>query len=323
MEDAAKRIAEKLQGKPTVEGIAQLPQSQWSSLQLAIDHLRAERLTAQGVLKHYTQSRFVHPGTLRPGDVCRVEAALLDLAEVRGFEPVLLSPVAPFGSCSVFGCVDQNNVLGAGRGVEVMADPTNALAFEIADRIKSGRADPGKEMNLCAAARVVRGQMFSGEGMLSHFGIFCLVSRGRDSVGSYGCEKALLRAQMRCLWALYGKEMTIVLRKRGGYADGAGFLQAMETFLREEFPEVSLQVEDQEEDNAYYKGLNFKIYRTAEGKTFEVGDGGFVNWMEQLTGNRKERCLISGIGLDRILLMDEADTLFKLEKDLKKQGGTP
>lgn len=60
------------------------------------------------------------------------------LAEKQGFESVLLSPVSPFGSCSVFGCVDQNNVVGAGRGLEVLADPTNALALELGARIKGG-----------------------------------------------------------------------------------------------------------------------------------------------------------------------------------------
>ena len=30
----------------------------------------------------------------------------------------------------------------------------------------------------------------------------------------------------------------------------------------------------------------------------EVGDGGFVQWTQHLLGNRKERLLISGIGLD-------------------------
>jgi hypothetical protein len=31
----------------------------------------------------------------------------------------------------------------------------------------------------------------------------------------------------------------------------------------------------------------------------EIGDGGFVDWTQRLTGNRKERLLISGVGVDR------------------------
>ena len=102
--------------------------------------------------------------------------------------------------------------------------------------------------------------------------------------------------------------MSLTLRRRAGYSDPDGFLEAMKAFVQEELPELPVQIEEQEE-NAYYKGLNFKIYRTAHGETFEVGDGGFVDWMEQLVGNRKERCLISGLGMDRMLLFDEVDTL--------------
>ncbi|MBU5626587.1 hypothetical protein KQI82_06590 [Oscillibacter sp. MSJ-2] len=301
-----KKIIEKVEGKPLLEGLGQLSQSEWSSLQLAIDRLRAGRLTAPDVLRRYEQSRFAGPSPLSALDFHRLETALLSLAEKQGFESVLLSPVSPFGSCSVFGCVDQNNVVGAGRGLEVLADPTNALALELGTRIRGG-AGSG-ELHLCTTARVVRGQKFSGKGMLPHFGIFCMVSRGRDSAGGYSCEKALLRRQIRYCQALYGPQMSLTLRRRAGYTDPDGFLEAMETFLRNEMPEVPLRIEKQEE-NAYYKGLNFKIYWTAHGETFEVGDGGFVDWMEQLVGNRKERCLISGIGMDRMLLFDEMDTL--------------
>lgn len=34
-----------------------------------------------------------------------------------------------------------------------------------------------------------------------------------------------------------------------------------------------------------------------------IGDGGFVDWTQKLLGNKKERCLISGIGLDRLLMI--------------------
>ena len=300
------KIIKKAEGKPLLEGLAELSQSEWSSLQLALDRLRAERLTAPDVLRRYEQSRFVRPSPLNALKLHRLEAALLALAEKQGFESVLLSPVSPFGSCSVFGCVDQNNVVGAGRGLEVLADPTNALALELGARIKGGAGS--EELHLCTTARVVRGQNFSDKGMLPHFGIFCMVSRGRDSAGGYSCEKALLRRQLRCCQALYGTQMSLTLRRRAGYSDPDGFLEAMKAFVQEELPELPVQIEEQEE-NAYYKGLNFKIYRTAHGETFEVGDGGFVDWMEQLVGNRKERCLISGLGMDRMLLFDEVDTL--------------
>jgi hypothetical protein len=34
------------------------------------------------------------------------------------------------------------------------------------------------------------------------------------------------------------------------------------------------------------------------GKTFEIADGGFVDWTQQLLQNKKERMLSTGIGFD-------------------------
>jgi hypothetical protein len=34
----------------------------------------------------------------------------------------------------------------------------------------------------------------------------------------------------------------------------------------------------------------------------EVGDGGDVDWTARLTSNSKERCVISGLGVDRLAL---------------------
>jgi len=33
-----------------------------------------------------------------------------------------------------------------------------------------------------------------------------------------------------------------------------------------------------------------------------IADGGFVDWTQRLTGNRKERLLISGFGVDRLAI---------------------
>ena len=62
---------------------------------------------------------------------------------------------------------------------------------------------------------------------------------------------------------------------------------------------ISFDLEN--EDNNYYKGINFQIYMEKENERIEIGDGGFVDWMQKMLNNKKERCLISGIGLDRLL----------------------
>ena len=54
-------------------------------------------------------------------------------------------------------------------------------------------------------------------------------------------------------------------------------------------------------------GLNFKIYMQKEGDRIEIADGGFVDWISKLTGDKKDRCLISGLGLERLLSLPEKD----------------
>jgi hypothetical protein len=49
----------------------------------------------------------------------------------------------------------------------------------------------------------------------------------------------------------------------------------------------------------YYLDVCFKI--NADG--VEAGDGGFTDWTRTLTGNAKERLLISGLGLERVAAM--------------------
>ena len=94
----------------------------------------------------------------------------------------------------------------------------------------------------------------------------------------------------------------MVLRKRGGYTDGEGFFDRMTELVRSELPDVPISFDLAHEDNHYYKGINFKLYMEKENGKTEIGDGGFVDWIQRMTGNRKERCMISGIGIDRLLI---------------------
>src|SRR5262249_60409052 len=65
-----------------------------------------------------------------------------------------------------------------------------------------------------------------------------------------------------------------------------------------------IQAPERQSGRAYYRDLCFKVFAAAGGQRFEVGAGGFVDWTAKLLGNRKERLLISGYGLDRLALLD-------------------
>ena len=101
----------------------------------------------------------------------------------------------------------------------------------------------------------------------------------------------------------YNANLSITLRKRRGYTDNDGFFDAMTELIKTALPEVPLALDVEHEDNNYYKGISYTIYMEKDNGKIEIGDGGFVDWIQMMTNNKKERCLISGIGMDRLLLM--------------------
>jgi hypothetical protein len=234
------------------------------------------------------------------------EAELLKEAEEQGIKGLLLAPVSHLGSCSAFGCVNQNNVISASRGIEVLSDPTNMLAVIIADQLKSGAIDNRVPVHFCTTVRVARGQAVNGPRSFPHFGIFSIVSSGKDT-GSYACEKEMMVRQLSFYKGFFGKRysarLSAVLRKRGGYTDMDGFFTRMTELIRTELPDVSITLDEEHTENAYYKGINYKIFIHIGDEAIEIGDGGFVDWTQKLTGSKKQRCLISGIGIDRLLMI--------------------
>ena len=51
----------------------------------------------------------------------------------------------------------------------------------------------------------------------------------------------------------------------------------------------------------YYRDLCFKLNVRAGAAWAEIGDGGFTDWTARLTASAKERLLISGVGIDRVV----------------------
>ena len=306
MDAITDRILAQLGDRDLIEKLLALSNPDFHSLLLKLFQERARDVTPADLLKAFQTNRFAAPGEVDPAAYHLLEVELLALAREMEIAPVLLSPAAPFASCSAFGCVDQNNVVSAARGTEILSDPTNMLAVIIAAELKNHKADNKSPLHYCATGRVLRGQKFpQGKGVYPHFGLFCIVSSGRGG-GSYTCEKDLLMRHLayykKLLIERYNARLSVVLRKRGGYADGDGFFDRMTELVRSELPDVPISFDLTHEDNHYYKGINFKLYMEKEDGKTEIGDGGFVDWIQRMTGNRKERCLISGIGIDRLLI---------------------
>lgn len=283
-----------------------LSNSDLNTLFLEVYRLKAKKISPAGLLKFYQINRFAVPSDINAIAYHQIELELLKIADSMGISSIILSPSALFGSCSVFNCVDQNNVVSSTRGTETLSDPTNMLAIIISDLLKSGEISKTQIVHYCTTARAVRAQVFSGKRSFPHFGLFCIVSSGMDS-GSYSCEKKLLIKQLNYYKSLFNEKyrakLSVKLRKRGGYKDIDGFFNKMTELIQNELPEVPISFDLEHEDNNYYKGINFKLYMEKDSEIIEIGDGGFVDWIAKMTSNKKERCLISGVGLDRMLML--------------------
>ncbi|MGP3919609.1 hypothetical protein [Nonomuraea sp. 10N515B] len=255
-----------------------------TTLLLEVMRRRARALAPADVLRRYGQDRFVAPAPIPFGRLRRAEDAVLS-ALPDDVEVVTLAPVAPLGACSAVGPVDQNKVVSTIRNSEVAADPTNALALEAAVR---RRAVSGPEpVRLAALQRVTRAQRFEGAAVFAHFTLFALVTAGRDT-GDLAFERR------------HAAEHLAILAE-AVRACGIPDPETRVTVLDERFERVAAPLRakpdpDRETGRGYYTGLCYKIYSDG----LEVGDGGFVDWTAGLLGNRKERLLISALGVDRL-----------------------
>jgi hypothetical protein len=298
MEDVLGRVLPRIGGIETLDRLAALSGSDFTSVMLEVARRRAARETPASVLRRYERDRFVRPGPAA-GPIRRAEDALLGCLP-GDVEVVLLAPLVPVGAHSALGPVSQHKVVSTIRACEVAADPTNALALEAASRRAHAR-EQRAPVRLAAVQRVVRAQRF-GPGMFPHFGLFGLVTAGRDT-GSLEFERSALAAQLE-------------IAVRGVAEAGAGDAQIALTPLSDRGERIAAAVSadlawvvtdrDRQAGRGYYRDLCFKVNAYAGGEPREIGDGGFTDWTARLTANQKERLLISGLSTDQLAAMAPA-----------------
>ncbi len=291
-------------GEPDLVAILteRLSPSELSSLLLEVFHLHTHQITAPALLTAYRNNRFVQPAAIDPLAYREFELLWLKTACKQGFEPLELSPLAPLGSCSVVGTVHQNKILSATRGTEVVADATNMLALESCIR---RRADgfPVESLHYCAAHRHVRAQALSQPGFTAHFGVFCLTSAGRDT-GHFQFERENITRHIRLYLHLLQEKMQqqdlkITLKSLDPDSGANLLFEGVLEQLQTQFPGIEISVSHlPKSGQQYYRELQFGLLWQHDGRTFPIVDGGFTTWTQQLSGNRKERFLSSGIGLE-------------------------
>ncbi|WP_339209268.1 hypothetical protein MHH56_15840 [Paenibacillus sp. FSL K6-3182] len=288
--------------------VDRISSSDLNSLLLKVFSEKTKTSSPNDLLKRYKNNRFVHPADVDVLLLKRLELDVLDIASKHSFSPIQLSPVAPLGCSSVLGTVDQNKAISALRGTEVVSDATNLLALHISKLLKSNDSNDKRDnfIRFCTTHRHVRAQFFGdAPGMLPHFHLFCMVTSGLDE-GSYSFEKQSLWEHIKVYQSifktLFGSDIEIIISERSGYKDSTGLVSRIIKHGNELSLNVSVSSGEPNMENQYYKGIQFTL-KTVIGETeYFIGDGGFVDWTQNMLGSRKERLLISAIGLDRLIL---------------------
>jgi hypothetical protein len=278
-----------------------LRQTDLQSLLLSVATARAARVRPTDVVARWRRDRFVQPAACDPRRVSAIEARLWQLLPEE-FTGVDLSPVAPLGSCTAVGPVSQNRIVTTMRLSEVVSDSTNALAIEAA--IRRGKQPLGGPVHLAAAHRQLRAQVFDAGA--AHFRLFALVSSERDT-GSGHTEADLLNRHV----AFWSTALEALLPHRQPQIELTVFYgpvmaaRLSDTILPAHHSKAVRLVENPDRDSGrgYYAGLALRI--AADAGELEIGDGGITTWTQQLTGNAKERCVVSCIATER--LTDLAD----------------
>jgi len=301
------KITEGIEKKLGLPGIIdkiteRLSLSDLNSFLLELSRKSASKITPAELQKSYEQNRFVGPALIDPLGFMEFELQLLKLAKEKGLVPLELSPVSPLGSCSVVATVDQNKIVSAGRGTEVTADATNSLALECSKMRKEKKFD-NTDIHFCTAHRHIRAQQIGNtRGHTAHFKIFCAVTAGKDK-GSFDFEKNSLLRHLDFYQTFLKQQCgfdKIILRFRSlNTAEENRLFKAVRDFIQSKLTGFDYeQIEFSQDNHQYYHRLQFKIYLFSNNKEFEIGDGGYVDWTQKLTGNKKERFLISALGME-------------------------
>lgn len=307
MKNIIKKIESKTGYKNIVETISsKISGSEFNSLLLGLFQKRTDDLTPSKVLHEFKKNRFCLPSSVSPIVYKKEEIEWLEYAETNGFVPVELSPLAPLGTCSTVAEVDQNNIVSAARGTEVISDVTNVLALKAADEIKI----KGNEelIKYCTTHRQVRGQYFTNPAFTAHFNLFGMITAGKDT-GNYDFEIEQLENHIGFYYNLLKNKFDgkFFLKIFANEDDNPEFYSRLNDLLTKVEQELKIDIVRATLDNNYYQNVQFKFFVRHNQIELDVADGGFVNWTQKLLSNKKQRLLISAAGLELII---------KLENDL-------
>jgi hypothetical protein len=302
--DIGKHIINRLDLQDIVNVLSdELSGSELNSVLLDVFNRRVQKETPSSLLAKYEKNKFVKPANIDLLAFKEKELNCYKVLAAKGFEPVELSPVAQLGTNSVVATVDQKKVLSALRNTEVMADPTNAIALYYSAQKKKGTLTK-QTCNYCNISRVLRAQAFSDPNFTPHFTVLSLVSCGRDT-GSYSFEKeelfkqiALSHESCKEVFGITNFSVEIIPCK--GYDEQSPLIVGVVAHVESRLDGVKIKIAEPEYQNDYYYGFRIKFKAEIRGVVYEIGDGGLLNWTQQLLTNQKERMMTTGTGFQML-----------------------
>lgn len=298
--DIGNHIINRLDLQDIVNVLAhELSGSELNSVLLDVFNKRVQKETPSSLLSKYEKNKFVKPANIDLLAFKEKELTCYKLLAGKGFEPIELSPVAQLGTNSVVATVDQKKVLSALRNTEVMADPTNAIALHYAEQKKKGTL-VNQTYNYSTISKVVRAQAFSNPDFTPHFTVLCLISCGRDT-GSYAFEKEELFKQIAlsheaCKEVFGITNISVEIIPCKGYEEQSHLIAGVVAHVEGKLAGIKVKIIEPDHQNAYYYGFRIKYKAEINGVVYEIGDGGLLDWTQQLLTNKKERMMTTGIG---------------------------
>ncbi|MEZ0326024.1 MAG: hypothetical protein ACAH95_08955 [Fimbriimonas sp.] len=300
------RILRQVQSPELVQRLADLSAPDLQTLMLEVHRRRALSVTPKKLLDQYGKDGYVRKSGVNP--LTQVAFDTLAMSLVEGFEPVELSPLAPFGVVSGLTKLGQDNAVSTSRNNEVVSDCTNVLALESGLRRK---ADPAGTVRLCASHRLTRTRSVKEPASFAHFRLFALTIAGRAEP-DYAFEVRAILEQaafyLRLLGSLGIESSRILFTELEGAPPGRLFGPIREA-LSAQFPKTLLEHDPENESGkSYYQCIRFRVFAsTPDGTEHFLADGGLTDWTQQLLNNRKERFAIGAIGSERIATLFPSD----------------
>jgi len=284
--------------------VNQLDGSSLNSLLLEVFSQRLKQETPADLLRRYKNNRLVQPSGAAILRLKKLEIDFLEMASLNQMKPIELSTAAAAGTCSLVAPVHQHKILTALRQTEVLADATNSMALHDASIAQR------KEIrHYATAARLLRTPLSPVKGHTPHFLAGCLLSAGPDK-GDFIFEKQTLLRHLQLLGDFLkqtGNPVTgfkLIIRNNISHAER--LTETCADFLATNQPApVDLITGDSPHD--YYKGCQFKVCIAIDGNEIEIADGGFTDWSALLMQDKKQRTLISGLGLEYLCHLTAQD----------------